>query len=82
MFEAAGDGVDFRAVFVRRNPAFNEGLVYTPQFSADMTTWQDSAAIPVVLAVSGDLQIVSVPYPLFVAGKKARFFRISVSLVP
>ena len=83
MFEPSGTGVDFRAVFVRRNPAlFSGGLIYTPQFSADLITWQSSTAIPVVLATSGDLQVVSVPYPMFVGGKKARFFRITVTLAP
>ena len=41
------------------------------------------AATEVLLADDGTFQIVSVPYPPFVgAGKKARFFRISVSIAP
>ena len=47
-----------------------------------MATWANSAAVPVVLADDGVNQIVSVPYPPFVGGKKARFFRISVTLAP
>ena len=58
------------------------GLTYTPQFSADMVTWRDSTATPVVLADDGVNQIVSVPYPVFIAGKKARFFRINVTINP
>ena len=80
--EPSGNGVDFRALFVRRKDYVAAGLTYTPQFSADLATWVNSAAVPAVLADDGANQIVSVPYPVFVAGKKARFFRISVSLAP
>ena len=80
--EPSGNGVDFRALFVRRKNYAAEGVTYTPQFSADMNTWQNSAAVPAVLADDGVNQIVSVPYPVFIAGKKARFFRISVTLAP
>jgi hypothetical protein len=80
-FEPSGNGVDFRALFVRRKDYVTVGLAYTPQFSADMTTWFNSATVPTVLADDGTHQIVSVPYPPLVGGgKKARFFRISVSL--
>ena len=82
MVESAGNGVDFRALFVRRKDYVTAGLTYTPQFSADMSAWQNSAAVPAVLADDGVNQIVSVPYPVFIAGKKARFFRVSVALVP
>lgn len=74
-------GLDYRAVFIRRNPDRFTGLRYTPEFSANLTTWQASTEEPTVLATSGDLQVVSVPYPLFVGGKKTKFFRVSVSLV-
>jgi hypothetical protein len=75
-------GIDFRALFVRRNDYAASGLTYTPQFSAILNTWQDSATVPTVLADDGTYQIVSVPYPSFIAGKKARFFRISVTKAP
>jgi hypothetical protein len=80
--EPSGNVVDFRGLFVRRKDAASAGLTYTPQFSPDMITWQDSAATPTVLADDGTNQIVSVPYPVFIAGKKARFFRISVTINP
>jgi hypothetical protein len=80
--EPSGTGVDFRALFVRRKDYIAAGLTYTPQFSADLATWVDSAAVPTVLADDGVNQIVSVPYPAFIAKKKARFFRISVALAP
>ena len=82
MLESTVNGVDFRALFVRRSDFAAAGLTYTPQFSASMATWANSAAVPVVLADDGVNQIVSVPYPPFVGGKKARFFRISVTLAP
>lgn len=82
MFESAGNGIDFRALFVRRLNFAAYGLTYTPQFSADLINWQDSAATPAVLADDGAVEVVSVPYPPFVGGKKARFFRISITITP
>src|SRR5678816_4335923 len=80
--EPSGSDVDFRALFVRRKDYVAAGLIYTPQFSADLATWVNSTAVLVVLADDGVNQIVSVPYPAFIAKKKARFFRISVALAP
>ncbi len=80
--EPSGIGVDFRALFVRRKNYVAAGLTYTPQFSADLITWVNSTVMPAVLADDGVNQIVSVPYPAFLAGKKARFFRISATLAP
>lgn len=81
-FEPVSTGLDFRAVFVRRKSHAADGLVYTPQFSANLTTWQPSSVTPVVLADDGTYQIVTVPYPPLVGGRKARFFRVSISLTP
>lgn len=81
-FETITNGIDFRALFVRRKDYIAAGLTYTPQFSADLSVWQDSLVVPTVLADDGTHQIVSVPYPFAVAGKKAHFFRISVSIAP
>ncbi len=81
-FESIPTGIDFRAVFVRRKDYQSMVLTYTPQFSADLATWQNSAATPAVLADDGTFQVVSVPYPPFIAGKKARFFRVMVNLSP
>lgn len=72
-------GVDYRAVFCQRKDRVSLGLTYTVQFSADLTTWQDSAATPTLVADDGDYEAVSVRYPFFVNGKKARFFRVSIS---
>jgi hypothetical protein len=82
MFEVNANGVDFRALFVRRADYASAGLTYVVQFSADLNSWTASAVAPTVLADDGTLQIVSVPYVPFVQGKKARFFRVQVSIAP
>ena len=72
------EGTDLRALFVRRKDYATVGLTYTVQFSAGLSSWQDSTDTPTVLADDGTNQIVSVPYP---AGLTASgFFRISVTL--
>lgn len=81
-FEAIPNNVDFRALFIRRKDFISAGLTYTPQFSTDMSFWQNSSVIPTVLADDGTWQVVSVPYPRSIAGRKARFFRIGVNLAP
>jgi hypothetical protein len=78
-------GQDFRFVFVRIKNAAAVGITYTPQFSNDMTegTWENRAELPVtVIATSGDYEAVSVDYPFFTNGKKARFARMAVSTAP
>lgn len=74
--------VNYTARFVRRKTYGSDGLIYTPQFSADLSTWRDSAATPTVVASDAAHDVVEVAYPFFIAGKKARFFRISVSTTP
>jgi hypothetical protein len=82
VFEPTADNVDFRAIFVRRKDYVAAGLTYTPQFSVDLQSWQNSTAIPTVLADDGTWQIVSVPYTRSIGGRKARFFQITVSIAP
>jgi hypothetical protein len=85
---AAGTGWDFGAVFCRRVNYAAVVLTYTVQFSADNVVWVDSTATPTVLATDagGVMEVVSVPYPLFIRPggvvKKAQFFRVGVSMVP
>ncbi|MCE9609915.1 MAG: hypothetical protein K8R23_06870 [Chthoniobacter sp.] len=81
-FEDGASGLEFRALFVRRTNYAAAGLTYTPQFSGDLSTWEASGTQPTVLADDGTYQIVSVPYPAFVGGKMARFFKLSVSISP
>ena len=74
-----GNAVDFRAIFGRRKDYAAAGLTFTVQFSADLVTWRDSTVIPTVIASDTVIDAVSVPYPLFINGRKARFFRVQVS---
>jgi hypothetical protein len=68
----------FRAVFARRKDFAAAGLSYTVEFSGDLATWKASGSTPSVLAEDGEIQAVSVPYPFFVNGKKATYFRVKV----
>jgi len=68
----------YYAVFARRKDFAAAGLTYTVEFSGDLATWMDSTSTPSVLADDGTIQVVSVPYPFFVNGKKATFFRVKV----
>lgn len=87
-----GGGVDFTARFIRRTDHGDSGsAAYAWQFSSDLADWEasddapapDWFGAPTVLATDGDYQLVEVPYPFFLDnGKKARFFRVVVSLVP
>ena len=72
-------GVDFRAAFIRRKNHLAAGLIYQVQFSGDLANWQNSSATPTVVASDAETDAVTVPYPFFVKGKKARFFRVAVS---
>lgn len=73
---------EYRALFVRRANYLSAGLTYNPQFSTDLGTWQNSTAVPTVLADDGINQIVSVPFPATAPGQGKHFFKISVSLTP
>jgi hypothetical protein len=82
IYEPRTGSYEYRAVYIRRKDYLAVGMTYTVQFSGELTTWQSSAAVPTVLADDGTHQAVSVPYPFFVGGKKARFFRVQVTLPP
>ena len=82
VLESIATGVDFRALFVRRDDYVATRLTYTVQFSADLSVWASSMDVPTVLADNGIHQIVSVPFPGFLNGKKVRFFRVQVSTPP
>lgn len=77
------NGVDYRAVFGRRNDYVAAGLTYTVQFSAGLDIWVDSTDTPTVLASDSTMDAVSVPYPLFITTangvEKPTFFRVGVS---
>jgi hypothetical protein len=78
-FASGMDGsFTFRAVFSRRKNYLTSKLGYSVEFSGDLLAWKASTSTPKVLADDGEIQAVSVPYPFFVNGKKARFFRVKV----
>ncbi len=66
------------AVFCRRPDYALSRLNYTISFSADLETWEVSAAIPVVLSSDGVVELCSVPFPATVGGRAPRFFRLRV----
>ena len=80
--ETQPTSVTFTARFVRRKTYASDGLIYTPQFSADLSTWINSSATPTVVASDATHEAVEVPYPFFINGKKARFFRMMISTTP
>ncbi len=79
---AAIEGTETRFLFVRRKNHIAAGLVYTPQFSAALGSWEDGGVTPSVLADDGVREIVSVPFPASVSGSVARFARLRISVVP
>lgn len=78
--ESSPAGPVVKLLFVRLNPDYTSDLDYTPQFSANSTTWVDGVGVPQVLASDGLFQVVSVTYPASVGGKKTRFHRVTVQL--
>ena len=87
---SAGNGVSFKARFIRRTDHGQSGSVnYVWRFSSDMTDWEDSdgghswVTAPVELETQGNYQLVEVVYPFFLDSfKKARFFQVEVTSVP
>ena len=50
--------------------------------NASLGIWVLSAVVPTMLADDGTCQILSVPYPGIVAGKKVCFFPVRVDIAP
>ncbi len=73
------EGTEFLAVFVRRKDFRAARLRYTPRFSGNLADWSNSAAVPDVIAVSGEVELVSIPYPASAGELPARFFRVAVT---
>lgn len=73
--------IGVKARFVRRKTHLVDGLTYTVRFSNDLSTWLTSTATPTVVASDADFEVVEVPYPLFIGGKKAGFFSVVLDLV-
>lgn len=75
--QPVADGTN--AVFIRRKDRIAAGLVYTVEFSPDLTTWTPVSTTPTVLADDGTNEVVSVPMPPLDA---RHFFRVRVNSVP
>ncbi len=76
-----GGGVDFRVTFLRPRNHESLGLSYVPRFSADLENWFDAPGDPIVLATEGELELVTVQFPLLTPEiRKARFFSLAVKI--
>lgn len=73
------NGVDYRAIYGRRKDFEEAGLTYTVQFSADLLNWVNSTETPTVIGGDSEIDAVTVSYPFFINGRKARFFRVQVT---
>ena len=70
-------GQERRGYFIRRKDDSN--LIYTPQFSHNLSAWDNSPAIPAIVAGTAEMELVSVPFPAPAAGSTATFFRVAVT---
>jgi hypothetical protein len=78
VFQGGPGTFSYRAAFSRRKDYALHGLSYSVEFSADLNTWRASTVAPTILADDGAVQVVYVPYLVFVNGRKATFFRVGV----
>ena len=78
--QSTAGGTDCRAVFLRKKDFTAARLRYVPHFSADLFAWVEGTVVATVIAQSGEMELVSVPYPALVSGNKARFFRLLVTI--
>jgi hypothetical protein len=79
---ATGSGQEFSTVFIRRKNAAAAGLTSTVQFSGDLKVWENSAALPTIIASDAEMEAVSVAYPAIVNGVKTQFARVAVTPAP
>jgi len=77
----AGPEQRLQGVFARRKDREIVGLVYRPQFSADLIHWHDVTDEPLSVADDGEIEIISTTAPESIDGKPARFFRLGVEQV-
>lgn len=80
VFQGGTGTFSYRAAFSRRRDYASHGLTYTVEFSADLNTWKASSVVPTILADDDAIQVVYVPYLIFVNGRKATFFRVKVQI--
>ncbi len=68
-----------RALFARRLNHVAAGLIYTVEFSANLSLWEPSTTIPIPIGNDGEIEAVTVPYPATVNGQPPKFFRVIVT---
>ena len=86
-FAAAQNSPPFQAVFGRRKDHLAAGITYLVEFSADLSRWEVSNAIPTRVSAesgSGTIDAVSVPFPATVPLESGgdgvpKFFRVGVA---
>lgn len=76
------DGAGPQALFIRRKDHVDAGLSYQLQFSSNLVSWVDAAAVPVIIADDGTNQVLCVPFPALVDNQKGLFFRVRVLASP
>ena len=67
-----------RAVFRRRKDHLTAGLEYIVEFSSNLGDWTPSSEIPAFVADEGDVERVSLQFPILPNGQPGRFFRVRV----
>lgn len=77
------NGTDIRVTFLRSRDRATLGLVYAPEFSANMVDWLNSPNEPTILTTHGDMELVSLEYPTVTpSDTQTHYFRVTVTLVP
>ncbi len=82
-----GQPATYSAIFARRKNHVTAGIAYSTQFSADMKVWTASETGLVVVthpSSSGDVEVVSVPFPSTVpiqggSSENPKFFRVAIT---
>jgi len=82
LYQKPGDATEVRGAWVRRKDAAASGLTYTPQASADLTSWITVTSAPAVLASDADYELAAIPLAVLPGGKVPRFFRLDVTIAP
>jgi hypothetical protein len=67
-----------RAVFRRRKDHLTAGIDYIVEFSSNLIDWTPSSEIPVFMADEGDVERVSLQFPILQNGQPGRFFRVRI----
>jgi hypothetical protein len=75
--EGSGDDARLVLEYLRRR---GSDLVYTPQFSDDLSAWSPASGVPVVEDLGDGWELVRVPDSVTVTGRQHRSGRVKVTL--